>query len=92
MIDTIVVRFLTEGVRRKCLGVLFRTIQIAASHLRTTDPQLTLLSVLHQLSLLIYHVETERIEWLSDGRILLKLPNGIGRGKDGTFRRTIYII
>ena len=92
MVDAVVGWFLTEGVRRKGLCVLLGTVQVAAGHLRTADPQLALLSVLHRPSFLVHHVEAERVERLADGCILLKLPDRVGRREDSALRRTIDII
>ena len=46
-----------KRIRSKCLSVLLWSVQVATSHLRTTDPKFTLLPVLHQLSLLVNHIE-----------------------------------
>ena len=92
VIDTFIVRVLTKGVRRECLGVLFRTVQVAASHLRATDPQLTLLSAVHQMPVLVDHIEAESVEGFANGRILLVLMNGIGCSEDGTLGRAIAVM
>ena len=92
MIDAVVVRLLAERIRCECQGILFRTVQVAATYLWTTDPQFALLSVFHQLSLLVHHVESERIERLADRCILLILSDGIYRRKDSTLCGAVSIV
>ncbi len=55
-----------EGVRNKCLGSEFRSMQVPSSYPRTTDPDFTDLASFHGLHLLVKKIHRGVEERLAD--------------------------
>ena len=74
------------------LGGLLRTIQVAAAHLRTAHPQLAAGTLWQAVALLVDDVETEVVERLADGNVLLAVLHPVVGGEDGALRGTVAVV
>ena len=71
---------------------LLRTIQVAATYLRTTDPQFTGSTKGQAMALLVDDIKSNICEWFADRNICFVLLQRIDRRKDGTLRRAIAVV
>ncbi len=81
-----------KGVVDKHLCRLFRTVQIAAGHLRTGYPQLAHRSHGQPMPVGIDHVQAYIVQRLADGHVSVLLLDGIDGDDDGGLRGSVAVI
>ena len=91
-INTSVFFFLRKWIGNKYFGSFLRTIQIAQTHLWSTNPKLTRSTYRLPASLLIHHIETHVVERLSNWNIVQVFLQRVGGCSNRALRRTIKIM
>ena len=86
-INTGVLFFICERVLYIHLCRFIRTIQIATTYLRTTDPQFSCCTYRHTTAMSINDIKMCIVDWLADRYLLLLLVNRICRSEYSTLSR-----
>ena len=91
-IDTRILRIRRKGIGDIHLGRLLRTVQIAAAHLGTANPEFTSRTNGQTMTLGVNDIEPHVVKRLANGYLAHTLFRREDGGEDGTLRRSIYII
>ena len=91
-IDAAILLVCSERIADISLCRLLETIQVAATHLRTSNPKFTCCSNWEAMALYIDDVESHIVERLANGNLLQLLLDAVSGRENGAFRRAIYII